>query len=128
MGKLEMLIQEYQISGAPPLPPLQSTPAVAKPSEKTFSLEMAYFYQKGCPKCERANVLFTYLSKRYPHLKIKEIDLNTPDGKRLNETLSNRLNLPAERRLLAPSLFIGNSYLSPEEVTEARGEALIRKN
>jgi thiol-disulfide isomerase/thioredoxin len=127
MGKLEMLIQEYQISGAPPLPPLQSTPAVAKPSEKTLSLEMAYFYQKGCPKCERANVLFTYLSKKYPHLKIKEIDLNTPDGKRLNETLSNRLNLPAERRLIAPTVFIGNDFLPPEELTETNVEALIRK-
>lgn len=127
MGKLEMLIQEYQIAGAPPLPPLQSTPAVAKSSEKTFSVEMAYFYQKGCPKCERANVLFTYLSKRYPHLKIKEIDLNTPDGKRLNETLSNRLNLPAERRLIAPTVFIGNDFLPPEELTESNVETLIRK-
>ena len=127
MGKLEMFIQEYQIGGAPPLPPLQGTPAVANPSEKTFSVEMAYFYQKGCPKCERANVLFTYLSKRYPHLKIKEIDLNTPDGKRLNETLSNRLNLPAEKRLIAPTVFIGNDFLPPEELTESNVEALIRK-
>ena len=127
MGRLEMLIQEYQISGAPPLPPLQPTPPAAKPSDKTFSVDMAYFYQKGCPKCERANVLFTYLSKKYPHLRIKEIDLNTPDGKRLNETLSNRLNLPAEKRLIAPSVFIGNDSLLPEDLTEANLEALIHK-
>jgi cytochrome c biogenesis protein CcdA len=58
---------------------------------------------------------------------IKEIDLNTPDGKRLNETLSNRLNLPSEKRLIAPSIFIGNDCLSPNEVTESRLEALIQK-
>lgn len=127
MGKLEMLIQEYQIAGAPPLPSVQSTPAVAKPSEKTFSVEMAYFYQKGCPKCERANILLKYLSQKYPHLKIKEIDLNTPDGKRLNETLSNRLNLPAEKRLIAPSVFIGSDSLLPGELSETNVEALIRK-
>ena len=65
-----------------------------KTSEKAFTVELAYFYQKGCPKCDRANSLLKYLNKKYPGLKIQEIDLNTPDGKRLNETLSNRPNLP----------------------------------
>jgi hypothetical protein len=64
---------------------------------------------------------------KYPRLNIKEIDLNTPDGKRLNETLSNRLNLPAGRRLLAPSLFIGNDYLPPGEIIESKVEALIQR-
>jgi hypothetical protein len=68
-----------------------------------------------------------YLLKKYPHLNIKDIDLNTSDGKRLNETLSNRLNLPSEKRLIAPSIFIGNDYLSPEEVTESKVESLIHK-
>ena len=53
--------------------------------------------------------------------------MNTDDGKRLNETLSNRLNLPSEKRLIAPSIFIGNDCLSPEEITESRVEALIEK-
>ena len=110
----------------PPLPPVEISSA-AKTSQKKFSVELAYFYQKGCPKCDRANYLLKYLLKKYPHLTIKDIDLNTPDGKRLNETLSNRLNLPSEKRLIAPSIFIGNDYLSPEEVTESRVEALIQK-
>ena len=93
-------------------------------------MDLAYFYQKGCPKCDRANYLLKYLVKKYPRLNVKEIDLNTPDGKRLNETLSNRLHLPPEKRLIAPSIFIGNDYLSPEEVTESKIEAIdpeIRK-
>jgi thiol-disulfide isomerase/thioredoxin len=126
MERLDLLILDYQIKGAPSLPPLQ-TLAVAKPSEKAFSVDLAYFYQKGCPKCDRANVLLKYIAKKYPQLNIKEIDLNTPDGKRLNETLSNRLNLTPEKRLIAPSIFIGNDYLSPEEVTESKVEGLIQK-
>jgi len=63
--------------------------------------------KKGCPKCDRANVLLKYLVKKYPHVNVREIDLNTPDGKRLNEPLSNRLNLPEEKRLIAPSIFRG---------------------
>ena len=128
MEKLDPLILEYQIRGdsRPSLPLLEITSAT-KVSEKTFSVDVAYFYQKGCPKCDRANYLLKYLLKKYPHLNIKDIDLNTPDGKRFNETLSNRLNLPSEKRLIAPSIFIGNDYLSPEEVTESKVESLIQK-
>ena len=58
----------------------------------------------------------------------RKIDLNTPEGKRLNESLSARLNLPAEKRLIAPSIFIGNDYLLPGEITEAKVEALVQKH
>lgn len=125
MERLNPLLLEYQVKGGVS-PPLEIS-SMAEPSPKTFAVEMAYFYQKGCPKCERANYLLKYLSKKYPHLNIKEIDLNTLDGKRLNETLSNRLNLPEEKRLIAPSIFIGKDYLPPEDVTESRVEALIQK-
>jgi hypothetical protein len=126
MERLDPLILDYQIKGAPPLPPLQ-TLAGAKPSEKAFSVELAYFYQKGCLKCDRAGYLLKYLTRKYSHLRIKEIDLDTANGKRLNESLSNRINLPVTKRLIAPSIFIGNGFLSPEEITEENVEALIQK-
>jgi hypothetical protein len=126
MERLDPLILDYQIKGAPALPPLQ-TLVVAKPSEKTFSVELAYFYQKGCPKCDRAGYLLKYLTRKYPNLRIRQMDLNTSDGKRLNESLSNRINLPVAKRLIAPSIFVGNGFLSPEEITEANVEALIQK-
>ena len=126
MEKLNPLLLEYQSRGGAKLPPLDLS-TQSEPSEKRFTVDLAYFYQKGCPKCDRANSLLKYLLKKYPQLSIKEIDLNSPDGKRLNETLSNRLNLPAEKRLIAPSIFIGKDSLAPEEITEARLEALIQK-
>lgn len=127
MEKLDPLLLEYQVSGSvfPPLPPLEISSKM-EVSEKSYTAELIYFYQKGCPKCDRASYLLKYLSKKYPNLRIKEVDLNTPDGKRLNEIFSNQLNLPAEKRLIAPALFIGNNFLSPEEITEAKVEALIR--
>ncbi len=126
MEKLNPLILEYQVKGGVILPAIEPSPTV-EPSQKTFSVDLAYFYQKGCPKCDRANSLLKYLLKKYPRLRVREIDLNTPDGKRLNETLSNRLNLLPEKHLIAPSVFIGDDYLSPEQVTESGIEALIRK-
>lgn len=126
MEKLNPLLLEAQAKGGVSPPPIE-IPSMAKPSPKGFTVDLDYFYQKGCPKCDRANVLLKYMVKKYPQLNIKEIDLNTPDGKRLNETLSNRLNLPMERRLIAPSIFIGNDYLSPDDITESRVEASIQK-
>lgn len=124
--KLEPLILEFHLRGAVPLPPIHAA-LDPPPSERTFSVDLAYFYQKGCSKCDRTTYLLKYLSNKYPRLNTKEIDVNTPDGKRLNETLSIRLNLPAEKRLTVPSIFIGQDVLLPGEITEARVEALIRK-
>jgi thiol-disulfide isomerase/thioredoxin len=126
MEKLNPLLLEVQAKGGASPPPIE-IPSMAKPSTKSFTVDLAYFYQKGCPKCDRANVLLKYMAKKYPQLNIKEIDLNTLDGKRLNETLSNRLNLPMEKRLIAPSIFIGNDYIPPGEIIESKVEALIQK-
>jgi hypothetical protein len=126
MEKLEPLLLEYQLKGGAALPPVETGSAV-KPSEKSFSVDLAYFYQKGCPKCDRASYLLKYLAGKYPRLNLKEIDLNTPDGKRLNESLATRLGLPTEKRLIAPSIFIGNDYLLPGEITEAKVEGLIQR-
>ena len=126
--RLDPLILEYQMKEdlIPSLPPIEIFP-LAHPSEKTFSVDVVYFYQKGCPKCDRANYLLKYLIKKYSNLRVKESDLDTVDGKRLNESLSNRLNLPAEKRLIAPSIFIGTHHLSPDEITEEKVEGLVQK-
>jgi len=126
MEKLNPLLLEFQAKGSTSPPPIK-IPSVAKPSQKIFTVDLTYFYQRGCPKCDRANALLIYMAKRYPQLNIKKIDIDTLDGKRLNETLSNRLNLPMEKRLIAPSIFIGNDYLSPGELTESKVEMLIQK-
>lgn len=128
MERLDSLILEQQMAGGSSLPlPAVEAPSTAKPSEKSYSVDLAFFYQTGCPKCDRANFTLKYLKKNYPRLNVKEIDLNTADGKRLNESLSARLNLPAEKRLIAPSIFVGSDYLSPEEITESNIEGLIQK-
>ena len=126
MEKLNPLLLEVQAKGGAS-PPALEIPSTAKPSPKSFTVDLVYFSQKGCPKCDRANILLKYLAKKYPRLNIKEIDLNSPDGKRFNETLSSRLGLSSEKRLIAPSIFIGKDYLLPEQITEPKVEALIQQ-
>ena len=65
MEKLDPLILDYQMKGdlSPPLPPLEiydiHHPTAAITS--TSPVELAYFYQKGCSYCDRANYLLKYL-------------------------------------------------------------------
>ncbi len=139
MEKLDPLLREAQAKGGVSPPPLELSgsrtvtrdsgrlPITSHDSRITGSVDLVYFYQKGCPKCDRANALLKYMAKKYPRLNIKEIDLSAPEGKRLNEILSSRLHLPAEKRLIAPSIFIREDYLLPAEITESRVEALIQK-
>lgn len=129
MERLDVLLSEYQVKGGIPTPTVDIPSTVASIPTKTgsLSIELTYFHQKGCPKCDRANALLKYLHGKYPSLKVIEIDLNTPDGKRLNEILANRLQIPPEKRLIAPAIFIGNQYLPPEEIDLFRLESLIEK-
>ncbi len=129
MEKLDPLILEYQAKGGIPAPPIEIPSAMAsRPSKLSdVSIELTYFHQKRCPKCDRANALLKYLLGKYPNLNVKEVDLNTPDGMRLNEVLSNRLHIPSDKRLIAPAIFIGNDYLPPEEILLSRLESLILK-
>ena len=92
---------------------------------KEASAELTYFYQSGCAKCGRTDVLLDYLSRRYPKLSIKKIDLSTPEGKRLSEAISERVNLPNEKRLTAPAILIGKEYLSQKEISEERIEEIL---
>lgn len=132
MEKLNPLLLEVQAKGGASPPPIELSdsgkmPITKHDSRTAGSVDLVYFYQKGCSKCDRANVLLKYMTKKYPQLMIKEIDLNTSDGKRLNETLCSRLNLPMDKRLIAPSIFIGKDYLPPGEITESKVEALIQR-
>jgi thiol-disulfide isomerase/thioredoxin len=126
MEKLNPLILEYQMKGGASLPPIEVGNSVPISADSN-KIDLAYFYQKGCPKCDRANSLLNYLMKRHPHLNVRSIDLNTADGKRLNETLSNRLHLPETYRLIAPSIFVGDDYLPPESIMESKVEELLQK-
>ena len=122
--RLDPIILRYLFK-KPPQPILTKPKVHEDPSVKEVSAELIYFYQSGCAKCGRTDVLLDHLSRRYPKLSIKKIDLSTPEGKRLSEAISERVNLPNEERLTAPSILIGKEYLSQKEISEERIEEIL---
>jgi cytochrome c biogenesis protein CcdA len=122
--RLDLIVLEYLLK-EPPQPILTRPKSHEDPSLREVSAELIYFYQNGCAKCGRTDVLLDHLSRRYPKLSMKKIDISTPEGKQLNEAVSERLNLPDKYRLTAPAILIGKEFLLQKEITEERLDAIL---
>jgi cytochrome c biogenesis protein CcdA/thiol-disulfide isomerase/thioredoxin len=76
---------------------------------------MAYFYQVGCQSCSRAEYDIQYAKSQYPQLMVKELDVQ--ENAALAEWLGKRLDVPEEKRLATPALFVGDDYLIGGDIT-----------
>jgi hypothetical protein len=86
---------------------------------------VAYFYQRGCSQCDRVGPLINHLRQRYDGLVVREIDIDTEEGKILNETLSERMDVPEAKRLTTPSVFLSQDALVGGEIRTSTLERLI---
>ncbi|MEW6377569.1 MAG: hypothetical protein AB1502_17500 [Thermodesulfobacteriota bacterium] len=128
--RLDPIILEYLLKE--PTRPIPESKGYENPSQGEVSArrvesstELIYFHQSGCAKCGRTDVLLDYLKRKYQKLSIKKIDLSTPEGKRMGEAISERINLPDRERLTAPSILIGEKFLSAKEISEERIEEIL---
>lgn len=76
---------------------------------------VAYFYQVGCQECSRAEYDIKYAKSKYPQLMIEEYDVQ--ERAPLAEWLSEHMNVPEEKKMATPALFIGEDYLIGEQIT-----------
>jgi glutaredoxin/sulfite exporter TauE/SafE len=87
---------------------------------------VAYFHSPGCSECDRVSYDLSYLEQKYPNLEVRSFDINTCAP--LNEAMAERNGVPPEERLLTPAVFIGGEYLSPDEISMERLEAVIQSH
>jgi cytochrome c biogenesis protein CcdA len=105
-----------------PSPGQTPTSAVGVPEKPP--IHAAYFYQTGCGECDRAESDIKYIEEKYPQVKVQRFDVKE-DGA-LNEYLSLRAGVPAEKHLTAPALFVGDGYLLGDTIGASAIEALIQ--
>jgi cytochrome c biogenesis protein CcdA/thiol-disulfide isomerase/thioredoxin len=86
---------------------------------------MAYFYQVGCQTCSRAEYDIQYAKSQFPQLVVEEFDVQEDTA--LAEWLGKRLDVPEDKRLATPSLFVGEDYLIGEDITSEAVLALADK-
>jgi len=81
--------------------------------------EVVYFYEAGCRGCDRAVYMLNALKSDYP-LTVKSYDIGTKEGKELLEAFGLAYDLPPEKRLIAPSIFIGKRCFVDKEIDYRR--------
>ena len=123
---LESTIARYEALGGAEFPQF---PEMGREETRTLShpVYMAYFYQRGCPLCDRVDSMISHLTARYRGLVVREIDIDTPGGKILNESMCERMGVPEVKRLTAPSVFFPVDVLVGEEITASALEGYIQK-
>jgi cytochrome c biogenesis protein CcdA len=71
------------------------------------SVEVAYFYEPGCPACLRARPLLERLQQRYPQYRWARVDLSYPRGMELAEAYYLHGRVPVRSRGAIPAVFAG---------------------
>ena len=96
----------------------------AQSEKETGSLiHAAFFYQLGCDECERSEHDLNYVQGKYPQVQVRRF--NVKEEALLNQYLCERANVPGEKHLTAPALFVGTGYLVGDQVRGRAIETLI---
>jgi cytochrome c biogenesis protein CcdA len=106
---------------ATPSPESTLTP-LARPDGP--AIHLAWFYDPGCDLCERKEHDLNYILGKYPQVQARRI--NSEDETALFQYLCLRANVPEDRQLVAPTLFVGDAYLVGQEISGGTIEALIQ--
>ncbi len=119
------IVECLQAGGCAPVHLVREAEKDQKPTSDLVHL--AYFYSVGCQKCGRVELMLSALQRRYHNLTVRRFDLSLDENKKLAEAMGRRCGLPEHRRLVAPSLFIGQEALVSGEIREALVRALIEE-
>ena len=133
---LEKLIREALDDLAQEKPGFKSRATSEKQSQlanKTFETEavdsiyLAFVSNARCQKCSRAEYMLKALKAQYPNLRVEKIDVASDSSKLLVEALGIMYGLPDNKRMIAPSAFVGRDYLIGDEINDQTLSELLMK-
>jgi len=101
-----------------------AAPAVPDPATEA-AIHVAYVDKEGCDQCARAAIVLELMQSEFPGLVVSRFD-SMSDGA-LIEAMGERLGLPEARRLIAPSVYVGEDALVGEEITSDRVRQLLAR-
>ncbi len=90
-------------------------------------IHIYYFYQTGCPECDRIEAMLAGFERSINNIKVHRYNLLEFKSKILFEYIAENINMPADMRMIAPSLIIGNDYLVDKEINFNQTNQLLGK-
>jgi len=102
--------------------------AASTPSSLNYPVYLAYFSEPGCHDCDKAKIVLKDISSKYPdNIILKNFDISLSENVELAEALGELYQMPEEKRLLVPVIFIGDNYLFRDDITFNNLDELIQK-
>ena len=123
---LETLVARCEAEGGCPLPQMPEPEGIGT-RVLTHPVYVVTFYESGCASCDGVRFLIDRLRERYSGLVVREIDIETTEGKLLNETLCERMGVAETDRLTTPSVFFGGDALIGNKISRSSLERLIEQ-
>ena len=103
----------------------KKVPGLEQPRSR--EIEIAYFFERGCLDCDRARDDFQSLKVEFPNIIVKNYNIESQENMKLNETLCEIYNVPEQKRMTTPSVFIGKDFISGKSITKEKLVELIGK-
>ena len=125
--ELEGLIRACLAGGGCDFPTPAARKDRAETPEQRHTVHIAYFHRPGCKACGRANYMLENLTRVYPNLELRRFDTTVKESIEIQEALAEWLHVPEARRLSAPSLVIGETYLVEEGMSDRAVRDLIAR-
>jgi thiol-disulfide isomerase/thioredoxin len=102
--------------------------AASASSSVNYPVYLAYFSEPGCHDCDEAKIVLKDISSKYPdNIILKNFDISLSENVELAEALGELYQMPEEKRLLVPVIFIGDNYLFRDDITFNNLDELIQK-
>ena len=132
---LESLVKSYAEKGGTPWPSLEATktegwiPRAPTEEEKNSQkiIYGAFFYTRGCLHCEGVKEKLAGWAAKVPDLRIGTFDLTKEENKRTAEALFEIYRVPEAKRGDIVKLYIGEGYLSGEDLLQEDFTKLVSK-
>jgi cytochrome c biogenesis protein CcdA len=128
--ELPGLIDEYLREGGVGIPTWEqleggtATPAATPVARPIY---LAYFEKAGCQECARTTYDLRVVEERYPQVIVESFSMEETDSTLLNECLSEQYDVPEEKRLSTPMIFVGEDVLIGNEANLQNLVAVVDK-
>lgn len=128
--QLEGLLVQRRGTGSPEIivPTREEADAALAPAVSgSGKIVLVYFEEPGCKECARAERILKLASSKYPSLSVRRFSLKSREDHALCEALCEKANVPEDRRLVTPAIFIADSALIREDITDESIDTLCAR-
>ncbi|MFC1712375.1 DUF1573 domain-containing protein [Candidatus Poribacteria bacterium] len=125
--ELDDMVRDYAFQGGTDWPALDASPQEPVDRESAGRIYLAMFDKPGCKNCARVEHILANLERKYSGLVIKKFMNSRREDVLIHEAMCELMQVPRDKRLIAPTIFIGDDYLVKDEITDSKVDSLIRK-